>query len=223
MKLTENVSGRPTMWRYPSQSGRDVGKLRSGKDSYPEVNAESGHTKLAVTMDYKIGPYGGRSRRLYRKTCVQCGKEFWRPPHVLEKSRYCSKDCASDGHRKPRIQGVCAVCRASIARRPSQTTKSGLWFCSLRCHSYAQKSESGIVAVHPPHYGTGQTTYRRRAIDHYGAICQVCGYCEYEKMLDVDHIDGNRKNNKITNLAVLCVWCHTLKTRGISSSKRLGL
>lgn len=32
-------------------------------------------------------------------------------------------------------------------------------------------------------------------------------------MLDVHHIDGNRKNGKADNLEVLCVWCHALETR----------
>lgn len=33
------------------------------------------------------------------------------------------------------------------------------------------------------------------------------------KMLDVHHRDGNRSNNKLSNLEVLCVWCHALETR----------
>lgn len=42
-----------------------------------------------------------------------------------------------------------------------------------------------------------------------------CGYHKYEQMLDVDHINSNRKDNKLCNLQVLCVWCHALKTRKI--------
>lgn len=33
-------------------------------------------------------------------------------------------------------------------------------------------------------------------------------------MLDVHHVDGDRSNGEIANLAVLCVFCHALITRG---------
>lgn len=35
------------------------------------------------------------------------------------------------------------------------------------------------------------------------------------ELLDVHHVDGNRKHNKIENLEVLCVWCHAIVTRGL--------
>lgn len=34
----------------------------------------------------------------------------------------------------------------------------------------------------------------------------------FPEMLEVDHIDGNRKNNKRHNLQTLCANCHTYKT-----------
>jgi hypothetical protein len=38
--------------------------------------------------------------------------------------------------------------------------------------------------------------------------CQICFYNENKKMLDIHHIDHDRKNNTFENLACLCVWCH---------------
>ena len=63
----------------------------------------------------------------------------------------------------------------------------------------------------------GYRSYRRRAIKQYGAKCSN-EHCPIPttrmstKMLDVDHTDGNRENNDITNLRVLCVWCHAERT-----------
>lgn len=41
-----------------------------------------------------------------------------------------------------------------------------------------------------------------------------CGFvAKHPCQLDVDHIDGNRENNDISNLQTLCSNCHRLKTR----------
>lgn len=46
-----------------------------------------------------------------------------------------------------------------------------------------------------------------------GSVCERCGFIpENIGQLEVDHIDGNRKNNAITNLQTLCCNCHRLKT-----------
>jgi 5-methylcytosine-specific restriction endonuclease McrA len=48
---------------------------------------------------------------------------------------------------------------------------------------------------------------------HKGNNCIRCGFVpEHPVQLDVDHIDGNNKNNDISNLQTLCANCHRLKT-----------
>lgn len=43
--------------------------------------------------------------------------------------------------------------------------------------------------------------------------CEFCGFVpEHIIQLDVDHIDGNHKNNNPSNLQTLCANCHRLKT-----------
>ena len=44
--------------------------------------------------------------------------------------------------------------------------------------------------------------------------CEKCGFIpEHPCQLDVDHIDGNKQNDDITNLMTLCANCHRLKTQ----------
>lgn len=44
--------------------------------------------------------------------------------------------------------------------------------------------------------------------------CLMCGFIPEDIcQLDVDHIDGNKKNNDASNLQTLCANCHRLKTK----------
>jgi 5-methylcytosine-specific restriction endonuclease McrA len=45
------------------------------------------------------------------------------------------------------------------------------------------------------------------------SFCEKCGFIpEHPMQMDVDHIDGNHKNEDISNLQTLCANCHRLKT-----------
>ncbi len=51
--------------------------------------------------------------------------------------------------------------------------------------------------------------YRKHKKDY----CEKCGFiAEHRVQLDVDHIDGNNKNNDLSNLQTLCANCHRYKT-----------
>lgn len=46
--------------------------------------------------------------------------------------------------------------------------------------------------------------------------CEKCGITEWqgkEVPIELDHIDGNKYNNELLNLQILCPNCHSLKTR----------
>lgn len=45
------------------------------------------------------------------------------------------------------------------------------------------------------------------------SYCEKCGFvAEHPCQLDIDHVDGNNKNNDLSNLMTLCANCHRLKT-----------
>lgn len=59
-------------------------------------------------------------------------------------------------------------------------------------------------------YKDGISNYRQKAFEKYGRKCSKCGSI---KNLMVHHIDGNRHNNNLSNLRVLCWSCHEKITR----------
>jgi hypothetical protein len=50
--------------------------------------------------------------------------------------------------------------------------------------------------------------------DQKGNKCERCDFVPEDPcQLDVDHIDGDHKNNDLSNLQTLCANCHRLKTK----------
>lgn len=61
------------------------------------------------------------------------------------------------------------------------------------------------------HKNRGQEQYKYRI--YKGKKCEICGFIAiHPTQLDVDHIDGNHKNNNSDNLQTICANCHRLKT-----------
>ncbi len=60
----------------------------------------------------------------------------------------------------------------------------------------------------------GKSILKKRLIDegYLKYICSECGidsWCNKILTLELDHVDGNKKNNKLENLRLLCPNCHS--------------
>jgi len=62
--------------------------------------------------------------------------------------------------------------------------------------------------------------YRKLAFDRYGATCAHCGF-GIPAILEVAHLDGDRRNNDVANLVVLCPTCHKMHDVGLIPTQAL--
>lgn len=155
-----------------------------------------------------------RIRTFEKKICKACGNIYYSRRSSIHNSEFCSRECQISSHYS--IQ-ICKNCGREFKKKNGslKSSKNQIYFCSRKCKDEAQKITGNCPEIRPSHYGNlnSNRSYRVLAFRTFGKKCKRCGYDEIEKMLDVHHKDGNRNNNNIENLEVLCVWCHAIETR----------
>lgn len=149
--------------------------------------------------------YDGQRRMLYEKMCVVCAQPFWIPKHRYAQST-CSSMCSGKTQRN-RASITCTNCKQEFERPVNKLVKAkhGHYFCSRSCKDAAQKLNGSCPDIRPSHFGTAKISDYRNLVSI--EKCETCGI-EETYLLVVHHIDGNRENNCIENLKVLCYNCH---------------
>lgn len=124
----------------------------------------------------------------------------------------CKKEDIQEKNADNRELVKCAYCNQDFYIRASRAglSKSGLNFCCREHKDLAQRLSSGekFAAMRPTMYGNGERMYRDIAFRSLPHRCDCCGWDEDERILEVHHIDSNRDNNVLDNLAILCPTCH---------------
>lgn len=105
----------------------------------------------------------------------------------------------------------CATCGKEIHKAPAiiKRSKTGNVYCSRSC-SNSKNNTLFKSGENHPNYTTGKGSYRNRKLKESEAKCEECGF-DNILALEVHHKDGDRKNNHIDNLELLCCNCHTIK------------
>ena len=146
--------------------------------------------------------------------CSVCKSVVYRrPTHLRQyKSVLCSKECRVKSMTTSKVY-KCAYCGKDVVRRPGERNENDRYFCS-HSHRTSYINSTKIGNKHPLWKG-GKAAYRAKAIAEKGAECEVCGFDD-ERAIVVHHIDGDRQNNDIDNLQVLCANCHMIAHRPAS-------
>lgn len=147
--------------------------------------------------------------------CSWCAKIFKRFKHhadkVESKIYFCSRKCQQEASIQYRIN--CANCNIEVIGK-------GRIYCSAKCQSElefkknVENWKSGKIDGMNVAEGL-KNFVRKYLIDKCGNKCQECGWCVVnittgKVPLQIDHIDGDYKNNVESNLRVLCPNCHSL-------------
>ena len=143
--------------------------------------------------------------------CKKCGKSFNVKPHWLNVGYgiYCSANCHHASMRTGKNVS-CAICGkpAYKTQKALKGSKSGKFFCSKSCQTQ-WRNQLYIGSAHK-NFKTGEFVYRAKMERH--KVPKICRLCKTEdhRVLAVHHLDKNRKNNALGNLAWLCHNCHFL-------------
>ncbi|MEK7219416.1 MAG: hypothetical protein AAB687_01940 [Patescibacteria group bacterium] len=143
--------------------------------------------------------------------CKLCLKEFYGKPYFLKNgwAKYCSPACQYKG-RKNGKNIPCEICGKETYKQLKRLkkSKSGKFFCSKSCQTVWRNQE--FIGTKHHNWKTGLFAYRsvlsRNKIPKFCILCKT----KDERVLAVHHINKDRTNNQLSNLAWLCNNCHFL-------------
>lgn len=107
-------------------------------------------------------------------------------------------------------------------------------YCSLRCqfdHDFKMRVRLIETGQYPP--GLHSRILKKYLIWKFGEKCSRCGWAERNLAsgkipIEVEHVDGDWQNNRVSNITLLCPNCHSLTptfralNRGRGRAERLG-
>jgi len=179
-----------------------------------------------------IGRRGQKNSQLHNERISIANKKAYSKPEVIAK--LLSRPCNTKGttEHKQRSERISKALKG-IKRTPEQVQNwrkmMGQWIeenghpCAGQKRTEEQRQRMSISHLglqvgdkHPrwlggkslEPYGPGWSSSRRKIIkqrDEY--TCQLC-YANKDKVLDVHHIDYDKKNNTFKNLITLCHQCN---------------
>lgn len=168
--------------------------------------------------------------------CLQCNGPYSTPHYRKHLSKYCSRRCTALATRVAYVT-KCTICNKEFEHIASRCNKAK--YCSTGCYNKAQIGR-GLTEYECKHCGKkfqdsksckrkycskacvgkeskktwkGKFTTVRKNMIARGLLekCQLCGFDECKEILGVHHVDGNRNNNELSNLMVLCPNCHSMQ------------
>jgi len=151
-------------------------------------------------------------QRFDMKLCPKC-----KTPH--EKSgKYCCRSCANSrvfsdsALEKKRTKSKEFWSQFDTAgRKAHHREKMSKYDFDEHQRKVQEKNRARAWSI--PYEDMSHSSARKRLLEERNHTCEECGigniHNEKPLSLELDHIDGNNKNNKLENLRILCPNCHS--------------
>jgi len=169
------------------------------------------------------------------KTCPKCNTQH-------EKSgKYCCRSCANsrtftaETNEKKRKSAVDFNSQFTSVER-KQLHKEKMKLYDFAEHQRKVQEANRKREWSKPHEEMSHSSVRKRLLHERNYTCEECSigntYNGKPLSLELDHIDGNSKNNKIENLRILCPNCHSqtpthrsknIKYKRLLAEKNIGI
>lgn len=130
-----------------------------------------------------------------KNKCLECGK--------ATDSKFCSKSCSATYNNKGIVRNGKPAAKCKNCGK--KTARSNYTYCSNNCqqdYQLEQRIASGKFS---------EKTAKKYLLKHNKNRCSVCNLTKWNGQpipIELDHINGNSKDNSLSNLRLICPNCH---------------
>ena len=184
----------------------------------PSEAGKLGYTKTRQHLERKRDELKYTAVTQHEAAARRCGCCGTLLTYEKRRNKFCSHSCAAAINNQGIVRnGIARERRTHCLRCGEQISGAGYLYCSKACASThrADKFAERLVSNSPDVGHGSPASVRRHLIKLRGEQCEECGWNKRHPItdrvpLEVDHVDGNYKNNRMENLKLLCPNCHSL-------------
>lgn len=176
----------------------------------PFSRRSSSKVQFCSIACFNRSPFRGTNNEVpMLRACERCGTIFKRyAGHINQ--RFCSKQCTKGINHRDRKETQTRICARSTCGQeftvPPWRKKR---YCSSSCGTLDRNKHNKEFRLAADIWPNARLA-KSSLLKEFGG-CQECGYNKIREVLELHHLDRNRRNNHKRNLSILCPTCHSVE------------